>query len=101
MLIVAGVLEVDPDRRAEFLESRIERMRISRSEPGCLAYVFSADPLVDGRVVLYECWQDKQALAAHLSAQTQGAGAVPEPGVTILRSELRQYEIAAVGPLGS
>jgi quinol monooxygenase YgiN len=99
MLIVAGVFEVEPDRREEYLASRAETMRISRTEPGCLEYVFSADPIVAGRVVLFERWQDKQSLAAHLTAiraKPAAAGAVP-----VIRSETAQYEIDVIGPVGS
>jgi uncharacterized protein (TIGR02246 family) len=34
-------------------------------EPGCHAYVFSADPCVPGRICVYELWQDEASLAAH------------------------------------
>ncbi len=34
-------------------------------EPGCQAYVFSADPCVEGRMVVYELWDDQASLAAH------------------------------------
>src|SRR5271169_5003704 len=36
MLIVVGTLEVDPDQREAFLAGRIDGMRASRAEHGCL-----------------------------------------------------------------
>jgi Antibiotic biosynthesis monooxygenase len=50
------------------------RRRIARAlqqktrdeEPGCLAYVFSADPCVAGRLVVYELWHDEASLAAQV-----------------------------------
>lgn len=102
MLIVAGVFEVEPALRNEFLRSRESLMQASRSEAGCLEYVFAADPLVDGRVVLFERWESKDALAAHLEAnrvrQSQRDPNTPE--VPALSSEIRQYEISSVGTLG-
>jgi quinol monooxygenase YgiN len=99
VIIVAGTLEVDPAQRDEFLRSRAEGVRRSRSEPGCIAYVFSADPVEPGRVCLFERWESKAALGAHLAGQ-QAAG--PEPaGVPVLSAEIQQYEISAVGPIGS
>lgn len=99
MLIVAGHFEVDPAQRDEFLLSRVAAMRTSRSEAGCITYVFSADPIEPGRVQLFECWESKEALAAHL----EGMRSAPRPatGVAILAAEVQQYEIAAVGPVGS
>jgi len=98
-MIVAGTFDVDPARREEFLRGQDEIMRRSRAEPGCVAYVFSADPIEAGRVHLFERWESKEALGAHLAA-LQAAGP-PPPGVPVLSAEVLQYEIAAVGPVGS
>ncbi len=99
-MIVAGTFEVDPAQRADFLHSMEQGMRSSRREAGCLAYVLSADPIEPGRVVLYERWADKASLAAHLAnPRPQPApDAVP---ITVISSEIVQYEISAEGPLGS
>lgn len=100
MLIVAGVFEVDPERREDFLRSKEHGMRVSRREPGCHDYVFSADPLEPGRVLLYERWEDKASLAAHLTRlRSEPAPEVaPVPAVA---SEIFQYEISALGTVGS
>jgi len=98
-MIVAGTFDVDPARREEFLRGQDEMMRRSRAEPGCVAYVFSADPIEAGRVHLFERWESKEALGAHLAA-LQAAGP-PPPSVPVLSAEVLQYEIAAVGPVGS
>ena len=98
-MIVAGTFDVDPARREEFLRGQDEMMRRSRAEPGCIHYVLSADPIEAGRVYLFERWESKEALAAHLAA-LQAAGP-PPPRVPVLSAEVLQYEIAAVGPVGS
>jgi quinol monooxygenase YgiN len=100
MLIVAGTFEVDPDLREEFLRSKENAMRVSRRESGCHDYVFSADPLEPGRVVLYERWEDKASLAGHLA----GLRSQPVPEsvqVPIITQEIVQFEISAAGALGS
>jgi quinol monooxygenase YgiN len=81
-------------------------MRTSRAEPGCIDYVFSADPLDDTRVVLFERWEDKASLAAHLAAMRaarpqDGSRAAAAPAVKVSSSEIAQYEISATGPVGS
>jgi quinol monooxygenase YgiN len=98
MLIVAGEFRVDPEQREEFLRSRMQSMRVARAEPGCVEYVFSADPLDPGRIVLFERWEDDDALAAHLAAaraRPQASG-----GVHVISSSVVKYDIAASGPLG-
>jgi quinol monooxygenase YgiN len=98
MLIIAGTFEVDPTQRDEFIHSREDAMRRSRQEPGCLAYVFSADPIEPGRVYLFEQWESKDEVAAHL----ESLPAHPQPANHVLPKSyaILQYEIANFGPLG-
>jgi quinol monooxygenase YgiN len=99
VIIVAGHFVVDPEQRDQFLHSRAEVMQRSRSEAGCITYAFTPDPLDAGRVLLFERWESKAALAGHLAA-LRAAGPRPA-GVEVLESEIQQYEISAVGPVGS
>ncbi len=100
MVIVGGTFTVDPERREEFLAGQLELMRISRAEPGCLEYTFSADPLDPDRVVLFERWATQDDLDAHLRAgdARRAAGAAPG-GVTALSSSIILYEVASERPL--
>jgi quinol monooxygenase YgiN len=106
MLIVTGTFEVDPEERDAFLQSRIEAMRTSRSEDGCLDYVFAADPLVPGRVVLVEQWESEEALAAHIAAmQAARAAAPPKPAdapprIKVTSSSITKHVVASSAPLG-
>ena len=68
MLIVAGSFDLDPAQRDEFLAGRLDSMRATREEPGCLEYVMSADPLDPTRVVLFERWEDQAAFDGHMVA---------------------------------
>ena len=100
MIIVAGTIDVDPGRREEFLAGRQDTIRASRAESGCIEYVFSADSSDPGRVRVFERWESKDALRAHL-AGIQSAPAPPAGGVPRLATELVQYEVAGSGQLGS
>ncbi len=98
MLIIAGAFEVDPAQRDAFIDERAAMMRSSRAEAGCIAYAFMADPIEPGRVYLFERWESKDALAAHI----QGLRANPTAfAVAPISADAQQYEIAAVGPIGS
>ena len=100
MLIIAGTLEVEPERRDEFIASREAGMRESRAEAGCIDYVLGADPLEPGRVYLFERWESKEHLAPHL-ARLGGPRPEDPEAVPVRAAELLQYEIAATGPIGS
>jgi quinol monooxygenase YgiN len=65
MILVAGTIDVDPERRAEALEAGKPHVAGTRSQQGCVSYVWSADPTVEGRIVVYEHWESEAALASH------------------------------------
>jgi quinol monooxygenase YgiN len=70
MIIVQGVFRIAPEDREQFLTESLDLQRISRSEPGCVEYVFAADPVEPDRVILSERWQSRADLDAHLEALT-------------------------------
>jgi quinol monooxygenase YgiN len=67
MIVVEAVINlVDPRRREACLDASAPVQRATREdEPGCLVYCFAADPVVDGRIQVYELWEDAASLAAH------------------------------------
>ncbi len=67
LIIIAGTIDLaDPSRREEAMRTASGLQKKTRDEePGCLAYVFSADPCVAGRICVHELWQDEASLAAH------------------------------------
>jgi len=89
VLIVAGTFTVDPDRRAEFLESRSEPIRASRTEQGCLQYAMSADAVDPAVVRLFEIWASRADLQKHLDRLR--ASARPEGGVPVLARDVKMY----------
>ena len=68
-IIIAGKIDFnDPDAVDEAVERSIPFQLATRNEePGCEAYVFSKDPCVHGRLVVYELWDNYEALAPHFS----------------------------------
>lgn len=67
MIIVAGTVEFDPKQRGAALAAASELFAGTRAQPGCLDYVWCADPSSESRVYVYERWQDTSAFAAHLA----------------------------------
>lgn len=99
VIIVAGSIDVDPAERDAFLASRVEVMRRSRAEDGCLQYCFGADPIDAGRVILLERWASNEALDAHVAALARDPA--PLPGeARPLASSIAAYEVASERSLG-
>ena len=92
MLIVGGFFEVDPSERDAFVAGRIEAMRASRDEHGCIEYVIAADPADPGRAVLFERWESQADLDAHLARPRQ-APPSDAPTVTPTAVSIRVYDV--------
>jgi quinol monooxygenase YgiN len=99
MVIVGGTFEVQGRSREQFLAERLDLMRRSRAEHGCLEYTFSADPLNPSRVLLFEIWASREDLDAHLAAG-RAAPALTTASVTAISSAITTYEVAETAPLG-
>jgi quinol monooxygenase YgiN len=91
MLIVAGHFVVDPADRAAFVAGRVEAMKATRAEPGCLAYAMCADPVDASRVILFERWADQAAFDAHMAVV---ADAPRSTGPAPQSFEVKIYDIA-------
>ena len=97
MLIVAGHFDVDPAERDEFLAGRVDAIRSTRTEGGCLEYVMSADPVDPTRVMLFERWADQAAFDAHMA----GIKTAPRPtGPAPKGFSVKIYDIAGERSFG-
>ena len=99
MVIVGGTFDMEPGQREQFLAGRIEMMRVSRGETGCIEYTFAPDPVEPGRVVLFERWESQAALDAHLVALR--AGPMPDDSsIGPIRSSVTIYDVSGERKLG-
>ena len=80
MIVVTGSVTARTDSFDEVRKLSLEHVRRSRAEPGCLSHAVHVDCENPLRLVFFEQWADRAALAAHF--------AVPESGefVRTLRS---------------
>jgi len=98
VIIVVGSFELEPGQRDAFVAGRLDMMRRSRSETGCLEYTFCADPLEPGRVVLVERWEGQDALDFHLVALRSAPAADSE--IRPRSSSIVLYDVARERPFG-
>jgi quinol monooxygenase YgiN len=91
MIIIAGTVDIDPAQREEALEAAKPLMAKTRAMPGCLDYVWSADPMVEGRLYVYERWESREALEGHFASQH-----FPDMRNTIASFGLTGFDVAKV-----
>jgi quinol monooxygenase YgiN len=84
VIAIAGTIGfASPAVRDSAVAESVDLQRSTRNdEPGCLAYVFAADPADPTVVQVYELWTDEASLAAHFE----------HPNYTAMRQLLRRHE---------
>ncbi len=65
MIIIAGTIAIDPEKREAALAAGRELEAATRRQPGCLDYVWTVDGLSESTIYVYERWESEEALAAH------------------------------------
>jgi quinol monooxygenase YgiN len=89
MIIVLGIVEVDPGDRVRFLEEKAPQVVATRAEAGCVDYAFSADAGDPGRVRLVERWETMGDLEAHIAALRAG----PKPAQPPVPSHMVSIDV--------
>ena len=65
MIIVSGIMTVDPSSHDRMVELARTVSTESLKEPGCRGYGLWADPDVRGRFRIFEEWDSQEALTEH------------------------------------
>lgn len=68
VIIIAGSLYCKPADRDAYLATVADVARLARKAPGCLDFVQAADPIVPGRINVYERWESDADVEAFRSS---------------------------------
>lgn len=88
MIVVAGHLTVEPERRAAYLAGCVAVVRAARKAPGCLDFTICADPVDAGRIDVYERWESRAAVEAF-----RGSGPSDDQRVDVLSASVAEYDV--------
>jgi quinol monooxygenase YgiN len=100
MLVIAGTISIDPEKRESAIAAAIEMMEETLKEKGCISYTFSADLSEPGDFRIFEEWESQEALDAHFKAPHMARFQAQMGGFGVKGMQVQRYEIASVGPLG-
>lgn len=73
MIVVTGIVEVDPENLEAMKGAMAAMEQASRAEPGCGDYTFSVEVNDPSKVRITERWTDKAALAEHFASPHMAA----------------------------
>lgn len=89
MVIVAGHIYVDPERRDAYLADCMSVVEQARRAPGCLDFAITADLVEPGRVVILERWETRGAVEAF-----RGSGPSDQQSAAMLSASVAEYDVA-------
>lgn len=72
MIVVTGSVTARPETFEEARRLSLEHVRRSRQEPGCVSHAVHVDCENPLRLVFFEQWADRTALAAHFAVPASG-----------------------------
>jgi quinol monooxygenase YgiN len=97
MLIVAGVIQIDPSRR-QAAEDAFEKMRAATlQEAGCLEYQAYVDRNDPGTLFMFEKWKDQAALDGHFTSPHMGEFGAALSGLGIRAMDVKKYGVSSEG----
>ncbi|MDE3204537.1 MAG: nuclear transport factor 2 family protein [Acidobacteriota bacterium] len=97
--VIAGWIEVDPDRMSEFMAAAAVMMDQTRKEAGNLDYAFSSDPSVPGRVRVFERWRSEADLRGHFETSHMETFRVALEQAGVRGRDLSRFHVSGVGPV--
>jgi quinol monooxygenase YgiN len=94
MIIVAGHLIVDAEKRKAYLASCVSVVEKARVAAGCLDFAITADLIDPGRVNVFERWESQAAVKTF-----RGSGPSSEQSAAMLSASVAEYDIGDVRSL--
>lgn len=99
MIIVAGTIRIPEAKFDAILETARATIEATRKEAGCIVYSFARDLADRGLLRIYEEWESRAHLDAHLKQPHMGPwrAAVAAAGAT--ERNVKTYETSGGTPL--
>lgn len=99
MLVIAGEIRIDPEKREEAVAIVLEMMAATRNEDGCVTYVFSTDLEDPGLFRVFEEWESAGALDAHFTSPHMAVYREKMADVGVSSRVIHRYEVSSVSLL--
>lgn len=98
-VLIAGTVDLDPEARDTALEGAKALIEEARGEPGCVAYDWTPDPYLPGRIHVFEEWTSEADLSVHLKAPSYTGMLAHLGGVGIRASDTQKYRVDHFEPV--
>lgn len=94
-IVIAGEVDLAPEHRAAALAGAQPLIEQALAEEGCRHYAWTADPVLPGRLHVFEEWASAEALEAHFKHPSYLGMLAHLGGFGILAAHTRKYRVDA------
>jgi len=98
MLVVAGTIEFDPADQEAVVAVAQQASIATRAEVGCISYEFFADLAGNGRLHVFEEWEEERHLLAHFETPHFVAYAAELEAIGLRSRDITRYYVSSHGP---
>src|SRR4051812_25477214 len=99
MIVVAGTVAINPERRDEAVSVALKIVAATRPEAGCQSYDFWSDLADPNRFHVFEEWETPEALEAHFQTSHMAEFMQALPPLLAAPPDIKRYEVNAVAQL--
>ena len=96
MIVIAGKIQVKPERRDEARKAALDMVEATRREAGCVSYAFYADLVEPATFFLFEEWESDAALAAHFQTEHMARFQQQAPAFLAAPPTIKRYVVESV-----
>jgi quinol monooxygenase YgiN len=96
MIVIAGKIQVRPEKRDEAQKAALAMAEATRRESGCVSYTFYADLVDPGTFFLFEEWESDAALGAHFQTEHMARFQQQAPAFLAAPPTIKRYVVESV-----
>ena len=100
MIVVTAQARIRPEARDDAIAAARAMQEASRAEPGCREYGFWFEMDDPNLLLVYERWDDQEALDFHFTTPHLAEFARAIPSWVDGTPEIMRLEVSSAGPLG-
>ena len=99
MIVIAGQVAVRPERRDEAVRAALAMAEATRRENGCISYRFSSDLADPNTILIFEEWENEEALGRHFETPHMGVFRAALPQLLAGSPTVKRYVVQSVSQM--
>ncbi len=99
MIVIAGTVPIHPERQAEAIQVALRMAAATEAEAGCLGYRFYADIGDPNTWLIFEQWENEEALTRHFQTPHMAEFRQQLPNYVTGPARIKRYVVESVAEM--